>query len=401
MNDVEVITAVVDLDAVRSYRQDTNSFQEQSSHEIQMPVVDVRYFSLRESKSASYDTLLEPNASLPVTLRMHTPEEECAMGPACWLWDYLRRSGASGYLLPLSGGADSAAVAAIVRVMCLMAAESALAGNIQVISDMKRLFSNNNASGTIVESLTQRYQATSNLSTQQIRSMTTDRESNQLTSAPSAPFAEDDESDDGENVNNENNWKDGEMIEKRMILANELNYQILHTVYMGTTNSSTNTLDRAKRLAGAIRSYHHTVVIDDIVTAVLRVFSVFTGKTPRFVSQGGTMTEDLALQNIQARLRMVMSYLCAQLFPWLRGNKGFLLVLSSGNVDEALRGYMTKYDCSSGDVNPIGGICKGDLKRMLTFVATKHNLPVLEEIAHATPTVSSHLILHFLCGYRT
>lgn len=30
----------------------------------------------------------------PVPVRLHTPEEECGMGPACWLWDYLRRSGA-------------------------------------------------------------------------------------------------------------------------------------------------------------------------------------------------------------------------------------------------------------------------------------------------------------------
>ena len=28
-------------------------------------------------------------------------------------------------------------------------------------------------------------------------------------------------------------------------------------------------------------------------------------------------------------------------------------VLGSANVDEALRGYMTKYDCSSADINPI------------------------------------------------
>lgn len=39
-------------------------------------------------------------------------------GPACWLWDYLRRSGASGFLLPLSGGADSSSTAAIVGCMC-------------------------------------------------------------------------------------------------------------------------------------------------------------------------------------------------------------------------------------------------------------------------------------------
>ena len=124
-------------------------------------------------------------------------------------------------------------------------------------------------------------------------------------------------------------------------------------------NSSTNTLDRALRLANSIQSYHSYLVIDEIVSAAVKVFSMLTGKTPQFVCRGGSMTEDLALQNVQARLRMVMSYLCAQLFPWVRGSKGFLLVLSAGNVDEALRGYMTKYDCSSGDLNPIGGICKG------------------------------------------
>jgi NAD+ synthase (glutamine-hydrolysing) len=43
--------------------------------------------------------------------------EEIAHAPALWLWDYLRRSGARGFFLPLSGGADSAAVAAIVASM--------------------------------------------------------------------------------------------------------------------------------------------------------------------------------------------------------------------------------------------------------------------------------------------
>lgn len=63
---------------------------------------------------------------------------------------------------------------------------------------------------------------------------------------------------------------------------------------------------------------------------------------------------------------MVIAFLLAQLTPWVRGSSGgggFLLVLGSANVDEALRGYLTKYDCSSADVNPIGGISKADLRR--------------------------------------
>lgn len=38
--------------------------------------------------------------------------------PSCWLWDYLKKSGGSGFFLPLSGGVDSTSVALIVFNMC-------------------------------------------------------------------------------------------------------------------------------------------------------------------------------------------------------------------------------------------------------------------------------------------
>lgn len=59
-------------------------------------------------------------------------------------------------------------------------------------------------------------------------------------------------------------------------------------------------------------------------------------------ADGGTTAENLALQNIQARLRMVLAFFLAQLRPWSRGRTGFLLVLGTANVDECLRGYLTK-----------------------------------------------------------
>jgi NAD+ synthase (glutamine-hydrolysing) len=62
------------------------------------------------------------------------------------------------------------------------------------------------------------------------------------------------------------------------------------------------------------------------------------------------------------------------------------LVLGSSNIAESLRGYMTKYDCSSADLNPIGGINKDDLKGFLKWFANKNNFPVFEEIANAKPT---------------
>lgn len=63
-----------------------------------------------------------------------------------------------------------------------------------------------------------------------------------------------------------------------------------------------------------------------------------------------------------------------------------MLVLGSANVDESLRGYLTKYDCSSADLNPIGAISKTDLKSFIAFAETKFDLPVLRSFLDATPT---------------
>ena len=118
------------------------------------------------------------------------------------------------------------------------------------------------------------------------------------------------------------------------------------------------------------------------------MFSRFVsgGRQPQFLVNKGTLGEDLALQNIQARCRMLLAYLLAQLLPWVRRRKGFLLVLSSANVDEGLRGYMTKYDCSAADLNPIGSISKLDLKRLLKWGAAKYGYTSLLEVEGAPPT---------------
>ena len=60
--------------------------------------------------------------------------------------------------------------------------------------------------------------------------------------------------------------------------------------------------------------------------------------------------------------------------------------MGSSNVDEALRGYMTKYDCSSADINPIGGVSKMDLKKFLAFASAKYGLTSLTDVLNATPT---------------
>jgi len=314
VSEVEVVTANVDLDTVVGFRGAFQSMSVQAAAHDKQLIITVP-FCLCTATGA-------PDA--PREVRYHTPEEEISLGPACWLWDYLRRSGASGYLLPLSGGADSSSTAAIVGSMCQLATAAAAAGDEQAGKDIRRVA--------------------------------------QLEDSTTLPNAQG--------------------------LAN----RVFTTVYLGSENSSNETRARSSMLASEVGSSHLDVSIDTVVSAVLHFFAAVTKKTPKFKVDGGTNVENLALQNIQARIRMVLSFVLAQLMPWVRGRAGFLLVLGSANVDEGLRGYMTKYDCSSADVNPIGGISKADLRSFLRWGAEHLGYPTLASVEEAPPTAELELI---------
>lgn len=312
--DVEVVLATIDLDDVRAYRN-------QKSAAIQSVNEQTTYHTIPstiELSPSSYDLDPSIKPTKPLHLiRYHLPEEEIALGPACWLWDYLRRSKTGGFFLPLSGGIDSCATAVIVHSMCRLVVQAVQDGNQQVLEDIRLLV------------------------------------------------------------------KEPDFVPK---VPQDIASRIFYTSFMGTVNSSKETRSRAKDLSEKIGSYHIDMNMDTLVSAVVSVFEVATGKKPIFKIFGGSQTENLALQNIQARLRMVLSYLFAQLLPWTRKKEGGLLVLGSANVDECLRGYLTKYDCSSADINPIGGISKTDLKAFIKWAEIKFEIPILREFLDATPT---------------
>ena len=98
VSDVTVISATVDLDDVRSYRAAIPSLGIQAA--------DLGNISGRIFCKDVYVLPMERQIAVTIPMerpRYHTPEEECCLGPACWLWDYMRRTGAAGYFLPLSG----------------------------------------------------------------------------------------------------------------------------------------------------------------------------------------------------------------------------------------------------------------------------------------------------------
>ena len=51
-------------------------------------------------------------------------------------------------------------------------------------------------------------------------------------------------------------------------------------------------------------------------------------------------------------------------------------------IESSLRGYLTKYDCSSADINPIGTISKTDLRKFIEYAKNEFNLPILNELSN-------------------
>ncbi|XP_031244857.1 glutamine-dependent NAD(+) synthetase isoform X3 [Mastomys coucha] len=229
LDDVEVLTATLDLEDIRSYRAEISSRNLEATRVSPYPRVTVEF-----ALSVSED-LLKP-VSEPVEWTYHRPEEEISLGPACWLWDFLRRSKQAGFFLPLSGGVDSAASACIVYSMCCLVCDAVKSGNQQVLTDVQNLV-------------------------------------DESSYTPQDP--------------------------------RELCGRLLTTCYMASENSSQETHSRATELAQLIGS---------------------------------------------------------------------------------LLGYLTKYDCSSADINPIGGISKMDLRAFVQFCAERFQLPVLQTILSAPAT---------------
>lgn len=319
LNDVEVITATLDLEEVRSYRfAPSRGMQANQATPYKRIETDFHLSQIEED-----DFSFKPTS--PIKVRYHLPEEEISLGPACFLWDYLRRSRQAGYIVPLSGGLDSCSTSVIVFSMCRMVYQAIQEGNEQVIEDLGRIVGPHKGIGP--------------------------------NWTPSSP--------------------------------QDICHLLFHTVYLGMeTQSSKETRQRAIDLSKDIGAYHIDTNIDDIYQGHLSALDKTLGFTPKFKTSGGSVSESLSLQNLQARSRMVHTYLYAQNLAQYRGREGGggLLVLGSSNVDESLRGYLTKYDCSSADVNPIGSVSKVDLKKFLAWAQTAYSLPILEDFLTATPT---------------
>ncbi|KAK7981874.1 hypothetical protein PG996_009561 [Apiospora saccharicola] len=271
---VEVITATIDLEEIRSYRSSISR--------------NVQAAQQADSTRVEWDIRLSQKE-----LHILDPMTEIWMGTSVYLWQYLVRTSSPGFFLSLSGGLDSSTVALFVYGMPKVVLKSIEAGSKTTLADLRRV--------TGMDTL-----------------------------VPKTPE------------------------EIVGLFAN-------HMLYL----------------------YHQAV------QASMAIINEALHFTLKYAVEGGTRSENLALQNIQARSRITTQYMLAQLVTTASQSPRAgspLLGLASGNVDENLRGYYTKYDASSGDLAPLGSISKNNAKLFQSWAMKAWDLPILEELLTATPS---------------
>ena len=238
------------------------------------------------------------------------------------LFDYLRKARSRGFVLSLSGGADSCFCAVgVAEMVRLGVAELG-------VEEFKR------RSGAFAEAKTEVVQAGAGGAARQ------------QALPPSAK---------------------PELTEQQQLVRH-----LLTCAYQGTVNSSDDTLNSAKELADSIGARFFDWTIDEAVTG-------YVGKIEHALGRELTwQTDDLALQNIQARVRAPGI--------WLLANAQNCLLITTSNRSEASVGYCTMDGDTAGSISPIAGVDKDFVKKWLRWAQTELGYEALRHVNALQPT---------------
>jgi NAD+ synthase (glutamine-hydrolysing) len=152
---------------------------------------------------------------------------------------------------------------------------------------------------------------------------------------------------------------------------------LLTCAYQATRNSSATTWEAARGVAEAVGAQCYRFEVDELVQNYVGAVSQAIGRTLTWEQ------DDVALQNIQARVRAPS--------VWLLANLQGALLLSTSNRSEAAVGYATMDGDTCGGLSPIAGIDKAFLRRWLVWME-RHGpegfgpLPALAKVNQQEPT---------------
>jgi NAD+ synthase (glutamine-hydrolysing) len=148
--------------------------------------------------------------------------------------------------------------------------------------------------------------------------------------------------------------------------------RLLTCAYQGTVNSSDDTYLSAKELAESLGAVFFDWTIDEEVTS-------YVGKIEHALGRPLTWkTDDLALQNIQARVRAPGI--------WLLSNVKNCLLITTSNRSEASVGYCTMDGDTAGSISPIAGVDKYFVKLWLRWAQTELGYTALGRVNDLQPT---------------
>jgi NAD+ synthase (glutamine-hydrolysing) len=330
---------IVDTKEVEAYRLSVFSYAQANSITHKLTEIDLPTSNPDFAKIVSMIVKVKRE---PIATKRYSEVDEVIIGLSLGIWDYLTKNGASRMILPLSGGADSACVLALQWMSIKLAVKALANGSDRVKNQINSMFK---GLETLVD---------------EVFNSSIDKQNYSI-----------------------DDFSDGSEVE--MKLVNILSNLIINTVYLPSEYSSDQTRLRAQSIASEANASFEIANISDTVS------SLKGNKKLNFISEGGSYSEDIALQNMQARSRMVTTYSKSQMLDTRKiiedytiSVQGWTAVFAAGNVCELLIGYMTKYDCSSGDFNPIGGINKEFIKKILERVSDF--IPTLMEIMKAPPS---------------
>ena len=158
---------------------------------------------------------------------------------------------------------------------------------------------------------------------------------------------------------------------------NDIILKLLHCVYQSTQNSSEQTQEAASTLASALGVTYSEWSVDPMK-------ALYETAVSEALDRNFTWTkDDLALQNIQARVRAPGI--------WLLANIKGLLLLATCNRSEAAVGYATMDGDTAGGLSPIAGVDKAFLNQWIQWKAEEsvdslHAIPELKLVYRIPPT---------------
>jgi len=169
--------------------------------------------------------------------------------------------------------------------------------------------------------------------------------------------------------------------EGALLNIEDINHELITVAYQATDNSSVKTFDSAETLAKSINARFHNWSINDEITHAREIIESIVERRLTWE------TDDIVLQNIQARSRAPII--------WMLANLQNSLLITTSNRSEGSVGYATMDGDTSGSLAPIAGVDKPFVIHWLKWAEKNLGYSALSKVNNLIPTAELRPISQF------